>query len=141
MSEIKTTAFCPFVYVEDTKEYIESDIVGFLIGEEILGVFSVKIGEEECASLGVICNDVFAWGYADMEFLPYSEIVNLYKLYEVYGYYSGVIWTCLKRGMLPQKPMADLMKKDNAWLKELDNLEKNSYDAFLERERQKPTTS
>jgi hypothetical protein len=81
--------------------------------------------------LFVNCSDVFAWACSDAETISSDE--ELKHLYEwcVSNKHGSVIWCCVKRGMQPQKPIADLLRKDGCWVQRLDDLEKNSYDEMI----------
>lgn len=134
-------AFVPFITVDGKKEYLIDNIIAFLIFEEIVFVSSLEQNGGSQAILCVSCNDVFAWGHADAIDLPYNEIVPLYQLYETYGSWAGVIWSCIERGEKPQKAMMKLLKKDGISPKEFDNLENNHYDFFCEKTRREQGSS
>jgi len=85
--------------------------------------------------LFVICNDIFAWGCADAEDLPISELENLYKMWLKNNKWGSTKWCCIRRKEKPQRPAVELMKKDGAWDDELECLSENRYDAlFAEKE-------
>ncbi len=80
--------------------------------------------------LFVICNDIFAWGCADAEDLPLSELPNLYKMWEKDPKWGTAKWCCFRRKEKPQGPVAEAMKKHGSWDDELEKLPENYYDAY-----------
>lgn len=79
--------------------------------------------------LFVNANDVFAWGCADAQDLPHSEIGNLYKAHkEKWGVTK---WLCRQRQEKPQPPIVRDMKKDGAWDDEMEALPDNTTDRYL----------
>lgn len=62
-------------------------------------------------ALCVNCNDVFAWGCADGEGIEYAELEELYRLWLKYPRHGGDLWCVLKRGQMPQSPVAQSMRK------------------------------
>lgn len=70
--------------------------------------------------LFVGCNDLFAWGCADAEDLPYSEIPALYRAWREDPEYGVERWCCFRRNLQPQGPV----KRD--WV------ESGKWDAALE---------
>jgi hypothetical protein len=78
----------------------------------------------ETIVLHVNCNDLFWWATADCEDLTYDEVGNLYKMWkdEKYKGYGDLIWCCKQRGLMPQQPYRDLMKKDGLDLSVFDGL-------------------
>lgn len=106
-------------------------IVAELLNKDIL--FIHRNDKDESPTFSVICNDVFAWGCADLEEIKYNQISKLFDLYVEHDCSGATIWCCLNRKMQPQKPMADLMKKSNHWPPEMDNLARNGYDIWIEK--------
>lgn len=77
----------------------------------------------------VSCSDVFAWGVADAQDLPYNEIESLYNMVKKYpGGWGSTAWVCFKRNEQPQKPMKEAMIAANAWDEKLEALPANQYD-------------
>lgn len=93
--------------------------------------------------LYVLCNDVFAWGYADAEPIKNndwkepSEIIDLYRLWKENKLWGSTQWVCLKRNQQPQAPIKKRMIEDGAWNEQLENLPENYYDIRLEKNRNK----
>ena len=79
------------------------------------------------------CNDVFAWACADAEDVSsIEELKSLYDYCEKYGAWQGsTIWVCMKRKQKPQRPLEKLLKDNNAWPIEIDELPDNKYDKFI----------
>jgi hypothetical protein len=76
--------------------------------------------------MGVNCNDLFWWACAEIEEISLEEIPALYDAsYDENGYskpWGASIWACLHRGMRPQHPIEDDMKKAGVWTDELEAL-------------------
>jgi hypothetical protein len=70
---------------------------------------------KEFISVNVNCNDVFAWGCADGETLPYSEIENLWRMHRKDPTWGAAVWCIKRRGQKPQKPVEDLIRKAGIW--------------------------
>lgn len=64
--------------------------------------------------LFVNCNDVFAWGCADAEPLPYNEVGNLYRAW-AFGPWGVAKWCCLRRKIRPQERVEALMRQAGVW--------------------------
>lgn len=63
--------------------------------------------------IAINCNDIFWWAFADCEPFTYGDIEALYHASKEKW---GIIkWVCLKRGMRPQHPVEDMIKKDGEW--------------------------
>lgn len=92
----------------------------FISGEG--GPFFDKNGKEaQPASLWINCNDLFYWGCADAEPLPYDDIESAYMAWkeEPHGLDK---WICKRRGKRPQAPVIALMKKKGVWDEEMEAL-------------------
>jgi hypothetical protein len=85
--------------------------------------------ESKIISVNVNCNDVFAWGCADAEELPYDEIENLYRMWVRDPSWGSAIWCMKQRKEMPQKPVEDRIRKAGIWNFEELGLEKNSMDS------------
>lgn len=72
--------------------------------------------------LYVNCNDIFAWGCADAEPLPNKEIGNLFKMHRADPIWGTSKWCMLQRKQRPQKPVEELMKKDDSWTQDIEAL-------------------
>lgn len=118
---------------DDTRFFVESNGVQALwdagVLYEVPIMFKDKEGKEiRAIAIAVNCNDVFYWACADYEFLVYGngDIQSLYEhCFDIEGNkkrWGSTIWACLKRGMRPQHPIEDQMKKENVWPPELEAL-------------------
>ena len=65
----------------------------------------------KATSLNVNCNDVFAWGCSDAEGISYHELEELYHLWLQFPVWGAELWCVMKRGQMPQKPVADRMRQ------------------------------
>lgn len=93
-------------YEEDRAEMLQE-----MIQEDHVSIVEIR-GKIEYM---VNCNDVFAWACADGEPLPLSEVENAYNT-------DPLHWAILRRGMRPQKPYEDAMRKNGTWHERLDVL-------------------
>ena len=84
-------------------------------------------------TLHVMCSDIFAWGCADSEDLLYSEIEELYNWWYNDNSWGAIKWCCKKRNMQPQRPVKDIMVRNNVWDDMMQNLPLNpDRDGFNE---------
>lgn len=72
--------------------------------------------------LYVNCNDIFAWGCADAEDLPTSEIGNLYKMHIADPSWGSAKWCCIRRNTKPQDPVIKYMKEAGVWDEKMEAL-------------------
>ena len=63
----------------------------------------------------VNCNDLWSWGSADLEEIPYNEIENCYRL-------GPITWACVRRNMKPFPQCEEQMKVNNTWDVRLNSL-------------------
>jgi len=146
-SEIHSCPFCSktfmgreYLYIIDRRNGkevpVEENMITVLWENDILYELPVRYVDEEgnkqeTIGLYVNCNDVFWWAVADCEPIPYDEIQTLYELcFNENGEkkrFGSVIWACLKRGMRPQHPIEDEIKKEGAWTPELESLPVRDY--------------
>lgn len=77
--------------------------------------------KKETVVLFVNCSDLFSWGCADGEELPYDEIIPLYKAWKsrLWGVNR---WCCLRRGERPQKCVEKRMREAGEWDSEMEKL-------------------
>lgn len=76
----------------------------------------------------VVCNDIFSWGSADCEDLPFSEIENLYKMWRMDPVWGSAVWCMIQRKELPQAPVAKTIDALGIWKLKEFNLKENYYD-------------
>jgi hypothetical protein len=79
----------------------------------------------------VMCNDIFAWGCADAEYIDDEEFDNLYAMWYNDMEWGGARWCCIKRNEKPQLPVVKLMKEAGSWDDVLEALPENQYDAAI----------
>ena len=91
---------------------------------------------EEAKKTVAICintSDVFAWGTADAETIPYNKIEEVYRYWVKDRTWGTAIWAVIVSNKeLPQKPVADAIRKAGIWdldaLQKEHNLRPNYYD-------------
>ena len=66
-------------------------------------------------ALCVNTNDVFAWGCADAETMTHGEIEQVYRYWVQDRAWGTAVWAMVKTKQLPQKPVADRIRKDGIW--------------------------
>lgn len=66
-------------------------------------------------SVNALCNDVFMWGYADVETMEYADIPDVYEHFEKDADWGVEVWCIKKRRMMPQRPVYDRIKKQGIW--------------------------
>lgn len=104
---------------ETKHEYDEGEILAFLLTTGVIFPNTLtleNVDEDEKLSnyarrsigLYVNCNDLFFWGCAESIQLTYFDIKDVYD-----HYISSEldIWCCKQRNLMPQKPIADSMRK------------------------------
>ena len=70
----------------------------------------------------VNCNDLFAWGCADAEPLPLSEVAALWRAWKADPVYGSSKWACLRRGQRPQGPVERRWREHGTWGPEMEAL-------------------
>jgi hypothetical protein len=78
--------------------------------------------------LFVLCNDIFAWGYADAEDLPEDQIEVLYNMWKASPTFGPIKWCCQRRQMKPQPPVQEWMKRAGEWDEEMEKLPANPFE-------------
>ncbi len=87
---------------------------------------------KKTVAICVLTNDVFMWGCADAEVINYDEIEAVYRYWVKDRCWGTAIWATIRNKELPQKPVADSIRKGGIW--DLDALTKeyelraNHYD-------------
>lgn len=123
------------IYEMDGEECCDEELaLSILLREGVLfanefGYINPSTGRSSgsTVTLFVKCSDVFTWGCADAEDLPYSQIGLLYKAWKS-GPWGVTKWVCKKRWVQPQSPIRRDMKKDGVWDDEMEALSKNPDD-------------
>ncbi len=77
-------------------------------------------------AIHVNCNDIFAWGAADAETLPYKELENLYSMWKKDPMWGTAVWCIQQRGFMPQRAVYDYIKDQGIWDLDSMGLEVNS---------------
>jgi hypothetical protein len=128
-----------FRYKEDEETPVEECpehalILAKLLADELMFVGNIDTGpffkscsnppdSTVCAWLN--CNDLFAWGCADMEPVLMNELPDLYKAHMEDDKWGSVKWCCKHRNLKPQKPIRERMKEAGVWDEEMESLEDN----------------
>ncbi len=108
--------------LDGTRHFIEEYALSVLLREQVL---MMSYGDREICELMVVCNDLFYWGTADCEPLPYQDLEELYKAYKSKDIYAVSKWCCFKRNLQPQVSVIEKMKEEGSWTEEMEQLEKN----------------
>ncbi len=87
---------------------------------------------KEATTLFVNCSDVFVWGAADADNLPFKELENLYECYHKDKSWGPAVWCIQQRGYLPQKPVYDIIQKEGLWDLDTMNLKPSIDDQIKE---------
>lgn len=114
--------------------------VALLLINEVLFLSQIFQGEEvtgeanpalERVALVVNCNDVFAWGCADGEYITHDEIEDLYNMWRKDTAWGPAVWCCKRRKEMPQKPVEDEIRKAGIWNLDELGLEKNRMNDYV----------
>lgn len=84
----------------------------------------------EVTALCLNTNDVLMWGCADAIPIEYSELRDIYDHWEKDHYWGTAIWYCKKLNMMPQKVVADHIRKMGIW--DIDNMGLNKNPSEVE---------
>jgi hypothetical protein len=114
------------------------DGILFVSGRELKWTEHYKDGDMECSTicLMVNCNDLFAWGTADCEGLPYREIGPLWKAWKS-GPWGVTRWCCVRRNEQPQGPVKRRMIAEGHWDETLESLPENYETRFYREEKER----
>lgn len=125
---------------KEVREFVEEQALALMLANEVIFLNDHQWEKEwpetarKTTSLNVGCNDVFAWGCADAEELPYREIENLYKLWRKEPYWGAAMWCMIQRKQMPQRPVEKYIRATGIW--DLDAFQKehglnaNYYDGI-----------
>jgi hypothetical protein len=83
-------------------------------------------------SIGVNCNDIFAWACADVEEVVFNELLDLWEFYKKDPNWGCDVWCMKKRNELPQKPVYDAIIANGIWDLDSMGLEPNLYDNHIQ---------
>lgn len=100
----------------------EDDYLKVLLTEEVVFINNGwwdKNWPKDRITFHVNCNDTFSLASADSEDLLYSEIKELYELYEKDKTWGAVVFCIKKRKTLPHPTVKKLLEKDGYNVEEL----------------------
>lgn len=99
------------------KKNVQEHVLPFFSTIAKHDLFSEAYWHQDFKFLGIICNDVFAWGCGDLEEVASIDDVNqLDRACEEAGEIDGPILYCARRrGMRPQGAMYKGFQKEN-WI-------------------------
>lgn len=66
-------------------------------------------------ALCVGCNDVFAWGCADAEDMTHRDVDEVFGFWEKDPHWGAAVWCMIRRRELPQRPVAERIRKAGVW--------------------------
>lgn len=116
---------------KEVEWFDEDNALGILLVEGVLFSNSRRYveevsGRDEVQSSTVVlfvsCSDVFYWGTADAESLPYDQIKHLFTCWHNDKIWGVIKWCAIQRNQRPQEPMIKLMKSDGVWDEEMKKL-------------------
>jgi hypothetical protein len=87
-------------------------ITALLIVNNIIRVSSDEAG---ATMLLVNCNDVFMWACGDCEPVSTEDLWSLYNHVVLDSIWGSAVWVCVKRNMLPQRPVYDAIQSTKTW--------------------------
>lgn len=108
-------------------EVLSSEGVAFVHATDG-GAFFESQDKNALITISVNCNDLWMWGCADAEPLPFSELGPLVKELRANPQWGAWIWACKYRGLQPQPPVKQDMIKAGVWSDALETLDKNPFD-------------
>jgi hypothetical protein len=75
-----------------------------------------KVGRRlNAVQLSVNCSDVFAWGCADAEPLPFTAIPTAYAMWQHDEVWGLAAWCVMRRKQMPQPPVEKLIRAAGVW--------------------------
>src|SRR3990167_9430933 len=77
---------------------------------------------KKTVALCVSTNDIFTWGCADAESLPYDEIEEVYRYWIKDRSLGTAVWAIIRNKEMPQRPVESSIRKAGIW--DLDALQK-----------------
>jgi hypothetical protein len=110
-------------------ECCETAAVSTLLREDVLFIGEGRSRGEETVGVFVGANDVFAWGCADAECLPYGEIAGLFKAWHGDKEWGVIKWLCRRRNQRPQGPVEKEMREAGVWDEGMEAIGANTMDA------------
>ena len=116
------------------EQCLEDECLAELLKGSVLFVLPITYldyrGEKkETTGLFVNCSDLFAWGGADIEELPFDQIAALYKAWKADPRFGSSKWCCQRRNQRPQAPAERDMREAGTWDDAMEALPLNTRDA------------
>ena len=122
LEEVEDGRLCPRYQFNDEEPCFEyEEALAILLMERVVFVNNhhwVKDWPQEAkemTSLFVNSSDIFAWGVADGDELPFNEVENLFNFWYKDKKWGPTIWCIQQRGYMPQKPIYEAIQKDGTW--------------------------
>lgn len=119
----------------DGKEHFEEDRgLAVLLNAGAVFVMPLNRGDGDApdaprrTALLVACNDVFMWGCSDCDHLPHDQIETVYRMWLKDPCWGTAVWCCQLRKEMPQRPVADSIRKGGIWDIDAMGLDVNAYD-------------
>jgi len=78
-------------------------------------VFLNQAKDPETLCVYALCNDMFAWGCADGQNIPYSEVQNLWMHWQHDKFFGVAVWCARQRGYMFQPPVERDIRKAGIW--------------------------
>lgn len=133
-----------FIKDADGDTFVDEDLaLACLLSTGSLFLNNVKSSDSWTTAVYVLCNDLFAWGCADVEPISNndgqepSEIIDCYRMWKEDPKFGILKWCCVHRGYQPQKPIREIMEKAGAWCDRMEALKPNYYDDICRKTMQK----
>lgn len=102
--------------VDGVEEFIDEEYCLRMLLDQLF-IFPSKDGNFVFAAN---CNDLFFWGCADAEVIPYNDIIPAWRSFRATGCLTK--WACLRRKMRPQHTIEKRMKERGEWDADLESL-------------------
>lgn len=109
---------------EDGERDFDIDLaLSVLLRQGVLFSNTRKTSDDEYTIvLYVLCNDIFAWGYADAEPLTTEDVENLYLSWYKDPKWGVGKWCCHRRQEKPQKAVEQDMQAVGSWDSDMESL-------------------
>jgi hypothetical protein len=83
---------------------------------------------KDTISMNIVCNDVFAWGTADLEEASYRDICSIWGHWKIDPIWGTAVWCMKKKKLMPQKPVEKLIREAGIWDLDAMELDENKYE-------------
>ncbi len=146
LEEVEDGKLCPiYQFGEDDPEFASEEALAVLLMDRVVFLNAHHWREDwpedakKTTSIFVNSSDVFVWGCADAEELPFSELESLYKHYSKDKSWGSAVWCIKQIGRMPQRPVYEAIQKEGIW--DLDTMElKPSIDDEIKAENEAKET-